>query len=78
MKEKKRRSRSRSREDEDEREDERDEKREERGDNFFFWKMSQTRKIRQMNYLTMIRKNSRRTNYSFESSESYTCFQLFS
>ena len=33
-------------------------------------------KTRQTNYLTMILKNPRRTDYLFESSESDPCFQL--
>ena len=66
----------RSREDEDEREDEREENREERRDNFVE-KCLKNQKIRQTNYLTMIRKKSLRTNFSFESSESSPCFQLF-
>ena len=39
--------------------------------------MSENPKMRQTNYHTIILKKNRRTNYLFESSESYQCFQLF-
>ena len=38
--------------------------------------MSQTTKIRQTNCLIMTRKKTLQTNFSFDRSESYPCFQL--
>ena len=38
--------------------------------------MFENPQTRQTNYLIMILKTTRRTNYSFECSESYACFQL--
>ena len=66
----------RSREDEDEREDEREEREEERKNDFVAKCLKPEKPPDELSHNDSKNKTFR-TNFSFESSESYPCFQLF-